>query len=74
MAKLDWFSIDIIKKYNKDFDPAELWPSEVYDEMTLTDHLPEMQDMIDRASLMEVVEFVNTVLSNKINSENGKNL
>ena len=73
MPKLDWFSIDIIKKYNQDFDPEDLPREEEY-QPTLSDHYIEMMPMIAEASLMEVMEFVNTLLTDKINSENAKNL
>lgn len=73
MPKLDWFSIDIIKKYNKDFNPEE-YPREEEYKTTLSDHYTEMMPMLDEASLMEVVEFVNTLLTDKINAENAKNL
>ena len=41
---------------------------------TLMDHYEDMLPMIDKASIMEVMEFVSTILSNKINQENAKNI
>ena len=73
---INWLSVDIIKKYNPDFDPLELEvsPSIEEDMSTLMDHYEDMLPMIEKASIMEVMEFVSTILSNKINQENAKNI